>query len=574
MAQVHGQSCRSVAPAAVLVTLAMPGPKRVPLDSFWVPSRLRFPSRLTHLPVHQTSGLASRLPATGPASDPSLYLVSRCFSQFLSLSPNPPCVPFSSLARAFLTPAQPPVDTVFSPLRRYISFRSELPPCRARQARRQVGAHEWHGRSCPLLSCPVQSYPSSSVAGPPSVPSGAIACLPSSHAVSFSSCFSASLRNQASPPLAFSSSFSVQKINYSSASQFPASPGRVQRGAASSFSLTPSGFPNVRPSWRAVPKSSRCPTFAALSPSRQAYRRASACTATLSSSSRSVSSPTSGCRRSVHSRHRYKCEGDGESHKTASSSLSLRASSVVFLVLGSLLLVDLLSSQLYGQRKLLALFIVANGAVFAAWQLATGGGRLQSFLFRNFVLSLEGLRHGRLYTFLTACLSHRNAMHLVLNLFFIQQLFGLLSSDLTDRDFVSLFGLSSFLGGVGHFLASRSPVLGASAFAYSLLWVEATRNSRELFRILPIPFLPVTALQFAQLGLLTELTMALLSRPHMVARFPSSRLLQFAQGISWTGHLGGLTAGCLYSWYQRRIERDGSWKSFLELTRRYGVSDW
>ncbi|PFH38347.1 rhomboid protease ROM6 [Besnoitia besnoiti] len=237
---------------------------------------------------------------------------------------------------------------------------------------------------------------------------------------------------------------------------------------------------------------------------------------------------------------------------------------------------DLLQNDLYGHRQLLGAFLLANAAVFTAWRFAASSGSAfwESVLVRNFLLCRGNLSQRRFFTFFTSCLSHRSASHLVFNLFVINQLFRLLAFDMTDSDFVALFGLASLCGGAGHLLASTRPVLGASAFAYALLWTEATRHSREMFRILPIPFFPVTALQLVQAALCIETAMAFLSRPAMLARFPSSRFLRFAQGISWTGHLGGLAAGCLYSWYKRHSAGDRSWPGFVELNRKFGASDW
>jgi len=203
------------------------------------------------------------------------------------------------------------------------------------------------------------------------------------------------------------------------------------------------------------------------------------------------------------------------------------------------------------------IILILNGIVFVA-QNAGGSHVSRSFLEYG-ALSLDGLKHGFLWQFLTFQFMHGSFGHLLFNslcLFF----FGRpLESMLGKRQFLSLYLLSGFVGGVVQILLGLvsdrfgGATVGASAGLCGLVAAFAMLNPRSTFYLFFI--LPIRAVYFL---------------PLMVAMTVLFILLPGDDNVAHGAHLGGIIAGVLWvklGWHRDYVQLP--WEGLLEHLRRW-----
>jgi len=194
--------------------------------------------------------------------------------------------------------------------------------------------------------------------------------------------------------------------------------------------------------------------------------------------------------------------------------------------------------------------LVVNVLVFFAGY--SQGNRSFALFMEYGALSLEGIKHGMVWQFLTFQFLHAGMSHLVLNslvLFFfgraIEQMLG-------KVEFLKLYLLSGFAGGGAQLLLAlvsdrfAGPMVGASAGICGLVAAFALLNPNSTIYLFLV--LPVRALYF--LPLVIAVSLALL-------------LLPANDSVAHGAHLGGILAGIAYvRWGEILQSRLSQWRLF------------
>jgi membrane associated rhomboid family serine protease len=187
----------------------------------------------------------------------------------------------------------------------------------------------------------------------------------------------------------------------------------------------------------------------------------------------------------------------------------------------------------------LALILVTT-AVFVLQNIADG---LNQFaLYPEFALSLDGLRHGRVWQLLTFQFLHLplaggGAFHLLGNLFVLYVFGGALEKTIGRAALLKLYLLSGTMGGLlqmaGGLLAPERfgvAVVGASAGAFGLVAALATLAPERRMHLFFLP-MPVRADLLLTLGVAATLAGLFLPSGH----------------VAHCAHLGGILTGFLFA---------------------------
>ncbi len=206
--------------------------------------------------------------------------------------------------------------------------------------------------------------------------------------------------------------------------------------------------------------------------------------------------------------------------------------------------------------SLTVLLIIVNAACFIIKLIASSDLNHILFIQNYLALSLEGLKHGFVWQFLTYQFLHAGWLHLIFNCLAIYFFGRSVETVLGRSRFLILYLASGIIGGLVQMLfalvfqAFDLPVVGASAGACGLVAAFAFLNWYDKFTLI-LYFVPIVmrgrtlfwvSVGLAVIGLLT----------------PSS-------GVANAAHLGGLLTGILYT---RRIVK-GGWPSWNFPVRRH-----
>ena len=183
--------------------------------------------------------------------------------------------------------------------------------------------------------------------------------------------------------------------------------------------------------------------------------------------------------------------------------------------------------------------------VFVAWTQAAAGEISLDFMLTHFVLSLQGVQMGQVWTLLTSAFSHRDATHLLVNMVGIW-FFGMGLTPVADgKDLIQLVVVGAILGSIGYILhqlivEGDSGALGASGAAATLALAYALCFPRR--KLLLFFFIPLPATVAAGAFIL----------------FDFAGLAYGGTGIAHAAHLVGAAWGVAWWWFVGRRRLSGS----------------
>ncbi len=193
-----------------------------------------------------------------------------------------------------------------------------------------------------------------------------------------------------------------------------------------------------------------------------------------------------------------------------------------------------------GQRtSILYVLIGINVAVFLLWQVAQSSQFFLDLMAANFLVSLDAMYGGRVWTLLTSAVSHIDLGHLAFNMLALW-VFGR-SVELTIgwKRTLHLYVAGGIVASLGHVLfsllaATGTPALGASGSVMALAVVYAAlfpKRTLMINFILPVP----AAIAVAGYLLLDVFG-----------------VFSAGSGVAHAAHLGGAAYGLAFFWIRIR----------------------
>jgi rhomboid-like protein len=187
--------------------------------------------------------------------------------------------------------------------------------------------------------------------------------------------------------------------------------------------------------------------------------------------------------------------------------------------------------------------IVLNIIVFFLWHLGANDDET-SFMVRNFLVSFQGLREGRVWTLLTSEFSHNMFWHIFINMYVLQGFGSFMEHVLGSFRFLKFYLAAAIMASLTHALVSaflmgspELPALGASGAISGVILLFALMFPSQ--KILLFFFIPVPAI-WGALGLVG------LDLWGMIAQTHGSGL-----PIGFGAHLGGAFTGLVYYFWLR-----------------------
>ncbi len=186
----------------------------------------------------------------------------------------------------------------------------------------------------------------------------------------------------------------------------------------------------------------------------------------------------------------------------------------------------------------LRFFTWLNVAIYALWQLF--GSPEGGFMADHFLVSLEAVASGRVWTVLTSAVSHVGLAHLGFNLLALWVLGRDVEAVVGARGMVHLYVAGAAVSALGHLAyvaatGSDIPALGASGAVMAVAVVSALLFPRRM--LLVFFFLPMPQLAAVSLFVLVDLVGLLHPGNDMIAH---------------AAHLGGAAYGLYYArWHAR-----------------------
>lgn len=184
-----------------------------------------------------------------------------------------------------------------------------------------------------------------------------------------------------------------------------------------------------------------------------------------------------------------------------------------------------------------------NLAVFALWHL--WGVDHVELMRDNFLVSVENVRAGRVWTLLTSAFSHVDAMHLLFNGYALY-VFGARVYDVAGpKRFVALYLAGGIAGSLGHVLyglltGDTVGALGASGAVMAIAMPFAWWYPKVTLILI---FVPLPARWAVALFVLSDIA----------GVFGHTPFGMLGSQIAHAAHLGGAAVGLLFAWRLRGL---------------------
>lgn len=142
------------------------------------------------------------------------------------------------------------------------------------------------------------------------------------------------------------------------------------------------------------------------------------------------------------------------------------------------------------------LIIVINVFVFLSWNFLDNQMNVNSWMFRHFLVSWDGLMQGRVWTLITSVFSHNSLIHLFFNMYVLFNFGPIIETVLGTKSFIKFYLMAGLVSSLTHvcvsaFLLEKPglPALGASGSISGIILIFSLLFPRQillLFGLIPI----------------------------------------------------------------------------------------
>jgi membrane associated rhomboid family serine protease len=213
----------------------------------------------------------------------------------------------------------------------------------------------------------------------------------------------------------------------------------------------------------------------------------------------------------------------------------------------------------YGSHVMVYLLIAMNVAIFLLWQVAIQAGEQGVYLpvdlmGKVFIVSLDNILHGFVWTLVGSEFSHIQAYHIVGNMFGLFMFGRDVAGVIGWWRFLLLYLIGGIFASLGHLLLQiitddPNGALGASGSVMAISMVFACMYPRRIIYLMGIP-MPAVVSAFVYIG------------------YDLFGAIGGGDGVAHGAHLGGAAYGLAYGLTMGRLRMHWLFKDFEETAGR------
>ena len=210
-----------------------------------------------------------------------------------------------------------------------------------------------------------------------------------------------------------------------------------------------------------------------------------------------------------------------------------------------------------GGKSAISILIAINIIVWFVWAFARESGALSVFMNDHFTVTVDGiLQHYRVHTLLTYAISHKEPIHLLMNILFFWFLCDEVERVYGKLNFFLLYAFCGGIGGLAHLAfsayavregASDIPMLGASGAILGVAVIAAIFDPNRPINFMGIIPVPLRLLVMIYIAMDLYSVIGNVSALYHESDRPISTLHVFVQGgVAYFAHIGGALGGLLF----------------------------